>query len=43
MIRFGVLNAGEDGRCYADRNERFLTHYKRLVDALKRAISGELL
>lgn len=43
MIRFGVLDKGEGGTCYAERNERFLTHYKRLVDALKQAISGELL
>lgn len=43
MIRFGVLDKGEDGSCYADRNERFRTHYRRLVDALKQAISGDLL
>ena len=42
MIRFGVLDEGENG-CYADRDERFAAHYKRLVEALKRAISGELL
>lgn len=42
MIRFGVLDEGENG-CYADRDERFAAHYKGLVEALKRAISGELL
>ncbi len=34
---------GPELLCYADRDERFRTHYKRLVDALKQAISGELL
>lgn len=42
MIRFGVLDEGENG-CYADRDERFAAHYKRIVDTLRTAISGELL
>lgn len=42
MIRFGVLDEGENG-CYADRDERFAAHYKRIVGTLRTAISGELL